>query len=149
MTTTLVRVQALRRYSLRSYVTADTICTEIDQQIPVQPATATPSPQWPPRSSEQHWCQTLKCKSIIVYTYLIEIYHISAVYGGYNEVNMLSTDCQPDKKNGEHTAGDIAKFIFVIVAMKLWFKFQGVLPVLTMVQMLMGQHWFRQQPGTG
>ena len=64
---------------------------------------------------------------------------------------MLSTDCQPDKKkkNGGHTADDIAKLIFVIVAMKLWLKFQGVLPVLTMVQMLMGQHWFRQQPGTG
>ena len=53
------------------------------------------------------------------------------------------------KKNGGHTADDIAKLIFVIVAMKLWLKFQGVLPVLTMVQMLMGQHWFRQQPGTG
>ena len=32
---------------------------------------------------------------------------------------MLSTDCQPDKKNGGHTADDIAKLIFVIVAMKL------------------------------
>ena len=53
MTTALVRVQALRRYSQRSYVTADTSCTEIDQQIPVQPATARPTPQWPPRSSEQ------------------------------------------------------------------------------------------------
>ena len=36
MTTALVRVQALRRYSQRSYVTADTSCTEIDQQIPVK-----------------------------------------------------------------------------------------------------------------
>ena len=26
------------------------------------------TPQWPSRSSEQQWCQTLKCKSIIAYT---------------------------------------------------------------------------------
>ena len=53
MTTALVRVQALRRYSQGSYVTATTSCTEIDQQIPMQPATTKPPPQWPPRSSEQ------------------------------------------------------------------------------------------------
>ena len=42
MTTASVRVQALRRYGQRSYVTADTSCTEIDQQIQVQPhSTAT------------------------------------------------------------------------------------------------------------
>ena len=38
MTTALVRVQALRRYGQRSYVTAETSCTEIDQQIPVATA---------------------------------------------------------------------------------------------------------------
>ena len=68
MTTASVRAQAPRRYGHRSYVTAATSCTEIDQQIPVQPATARPPPQWPPRSSEQQWCQTLKCESIIAYT---------------------------------------------------------------------------------